>query len=272
MTPVRASLFCSLLLVTTACTQPAAQVELKGQNMYAQNNANGYVSSKPAPAYASNSQSTYVPPPVYTNTTEQTASVQSITSSDLAAPSKTQVKAEATKPVSEPVKQQASSNSVPRQTVNPWTKKPREFSDDETIAPITAKASSNDFMWPVNSHKVISSFGPKGGGKANDGINIASSEGEPVWAAADGEVIYVGNELQGYGNMVILRHAGNKNTTYANLSRANVQKSGRVKQGDIIGYVGSTGGVKRPQLHFAIREGKDPVDPRKYLSRSVASN
>jgi murein DD-endopeptidase MepM/ murein hydrolase activator NlpD len=106
----------------------------------------------------------------------------------------------------------------------------------------------------------------------NDGINIASSEGEPVWAAADGEVVYVGNELQGYGNMVLIRHDGNRSTTYAHLNRATVDKYDRVKQGDIIGYVGSTGNVKQPQLHFAVREGKNPVDPRKYLARSLASN
>lgn len=132
-------------------------------------------------------------------------------------------------------------------------------------------ASSDSFIWPVNSKKVISAFGPKGGGKANDGINIASADGEPVWAAADGEVVYVGNELAGYGNMVLIKHAGNKSTSYAHLNRATVEKYDRVKQGDIIGYVGSTGSVKAPQLHFALRDGKEPVDPRKFLSRNVAS-
>lgn len=137
----------------------------------------------------------------------------------------------------------------------------------------TAAAAGADsaFMWPVSSKKVISSFGPKGSGKVNDGINIASSEGEPVWAAADGEVVYVGNELQGYGNMVLIKHSDNKATTYAHLNRANVDKYDRVKQGDIIGYVGSTGNVRKPQLHFAIRDGKDPVDPMKHFNRNVAS-
>jgi len=128
------------------------------------------------------------------------------------------------------------------------------------------------FMWPVTSKKVISNFGPKGDGKVNDGINIAAGDGEPVWASADGEVVYVGNELQGYGNMVLIKHNADKTTAYAHMSRAVVDKYERVKQGDIIGYVGSTGNVREPQLHFAIRDGKDPVDPQKYLSRNVASN
>jgi murein DD-endopeptidase MepM/ murein hydrolase activator NlpD len=104
----------------------------------------------------------------------------------------------------------------------------------------------------------------------NDGVNIASVEGEPVWAAADGEVVYVGNELKGYGNMVLIKHSGSKTTSYAHLNRATVDKYDRVKQGDIIGYVGSTGNVKSSQLHFAIRDGTKPVDPKKYLSTKVA--
>ena len=140
--------------------------------------------------------------------------------------------------------------------------------------PVKSEIASNasGFMWPVNSKKIISEYGPKGGGKANDGINIASADGEPVWAAADGEVVYVGNELAGYGNMVLIKHQGGKATTYAHMSKATVEKYDHVKQGDIIGYVGSTGNVKEPQLHFAIRDGSSAVDPMKYLSRKVVAS
>jgi murein DD-endopeptidase MepM/ murein hydrolase activator NlpD len=131
--------------------------------------------------------------------------------------------------------------------------------------------ASTGFMWPVGSKKITSNFGPKGKGRANDGIAIASAGGEPVWASADGEVVYVGNEIQGYGNMVLIKHAGNKSTTYAHLSRYTVDKYERVKQGDIIGYVGNSGNTKQSQLYFAIRDGKDAVDPMKYLNRNVAS-
>jgi murein DD-endopeptidase MepM/ murein hydrolase activator NlpD len=134
-----------------------------------------------------------------------------------------------------------------------------------------ANAGGSDFIWPIADKRVLSSYGPKGKGKVNDGINIASAEGEPVWAAADGEVVYVGNELQGYGNMVLIKHSGGKTTTYAHLNRAGVDKYARVKQGDIIGYVGKTGNAKSPQLHFAVRDGKEPVDPLKYVNRDVAS-
>lgn len=131
-------------------------------------------------------------------------------------------------------------------------------------------AQTAGLMWPVNSKKVVSSFGPKGGGRVNDGINISSAEGEPVWAAADGEVVFAGDELKGYGNMILVKHKDGKTTSYAHLNRMTVEKYERVKQGDIIGYVGSTGNVRTPQLHFAIKDGKTSLDPQKYLSRSVA--
>lgn len=169
------------------------------------------------------------------------------------------------------------------QKVNPWTKKPRtEFVEAKVEEPVSktkskpvrldTDKSTAGYIWPVNGSKILSGYGAKGGGKRNDGINIAAASGEPVWASADGEVVYVGNELQGYGNMVLIKHAGGKSTTYAHLSQAAVDKYDRVHQGDIIGYVGNTGSAKKPQLHFAVRDGENFVDPMKFVSRSVASN
>jgi murein DD-endopeptidase MepM/ murein hydrolase activator NlpD len=246
-------------------------VELRGGQVFGRSGmtedrerSNVRVAQAPVSRSASNYKP-YEPPPVYQNTkqrpsrdvpqqTQQTASVQSISVNDLPPPN-------ASKP----------------EAVNRWTSKAR----DERVAEsqsepaskevkLTSASRPSSFMWPVNSRKVISGFGPKGAGKTNDGINISSPEGEPVWASADGEVIYSGNELAGYGNMVVIKHGGNKNTSYAHLSRATVDKYDRVKQGDIIGYVGNTGGVKKPQLHFAVRDGKNPVDPKKFLSTRVA--
>ena len=91
-----------------------------------------------------------------------------------------------------------------------------------------------------------------------------------MWASADGEVVYVGDELKGYGNMVMLKHKGGKISTYAHLSRVHVEKYDRIKQGDILGYVGSTGNVKEPQLYFSLREGKTPMDPNTVLNQNVA--
>ncbi len=140
------------------------------------------------------------------------------------------------------------------------------------VAQNVKPATNSGYMWPVSSKKIINSFGPKGGGRVSDGIDIASAEGEPVWAAADGEVVFVGDELKGFGNMVLIKHQDGKTTNYAHMSRLTVDKYDRVKQGDIIGYVGSTGNVRSAQLHFGVNDGKTALDPQKYLSSSVASN
>jgi murein DD-endopeptidase MepM/ murein hydrolase activator NlpD len=124
----------------------------------------------------------------------------------------------------------------------------------------TPLAGEAPLAWPV-SGQVISKFGPKEGGRTNDGINIAASAGAPVYAAADGMVIYAGNEVPGYGNMVVLSHADGRSTVYAHAQSLNVARGQFVKQGDSIARVGQTGGVSKPQLHFAVRSGKKPLDP-----------
>lgn len=119
---------------------------------------------------------------------------------------------------------------------------------------------SVEMKWPVQG-PVLSTFGPKGQGLNNDGINIGAPKGAPVIAAANGIVAYAGNEMKGFGNLVLIRHQGGWVTAYAHLDRTLVAKDAVVAQGDMIGTVGKTGNVPSPQLHFETRlEGK-PVDP-----------
>ncbi|MEZ5691268.1 MAG: M23 family metallopeptidase [Rickettsiales bacterium] len=134
----------------------------------------------------------------------------------------------------------------------------------------SSSSKTSDFRWPLAGGKVISEFGAKGRGKASEGINIMTERGDPVWAAADGEVVYVGDKLKGYGKMVFIKHSGNKTTGYAHLSHIIVDKYERVAQGDIIGYAGNSGDVNTPQLFFSLYEGKNPVNPKKYLSHDMA--
>jgi murein DD-endopeptidase MepM/ murein hydrolase activator NlpD len=129
------------------------------------------------------------------------------------------------------------------------------------------------FLWPV-SGRVISGFGGTMSGEKNDGINIATTQGEPIHASAPGTVTYCGNELKGYGNLVLIRHDGGYVTAYAHTDNILVGRGDRVSAGQIIATAGSTGDVDAPQLHFEIRRGIRPVDPRSLLPRSliVASN
>ena len=121
------------------------------------------------------------------------------------------------------------------------------------------------FRWPVTGH-VIEAFGPRPNGTTNDGINLAVPEGTPIKAAEDGVVAYAGNELKGYGNLVLIRHADNFVSAYANASEIMVKRGDTVKRGQVIARAGQTGNVSSPQLHFEIRKGSTPVDPRKYLA------
>lgn len=124
----------------------------------------------------------------------------------------------------------------------------------------------NHFSWPVHG-PVTSQFGPKKGGLYNDGINIAAREGTMVKASEDGIVAYVGNELKGYGNLVIIKHSGGWITAYAHLKESIVKRGEKVAKGQKIGLVGSTGNVTSPQLYFGLRKGRDAVNPENYLKK-----
>ncbi|MDX2028982.1 MAG: M23 family metallopeptidase [Alphaproteobacteria bacterium] len=121
--------------------------------------------------------------------------------------------------------------------------------------------SAITMKWPVQG-PILSSFGPKGQGLNNDGINIGAPKGAPVVAAASGIVAYAGNEMKGFGNLVLIRHHGGWVTAYAHLDRALVTKDVVVAQGDMIGTVGKTGDAASPQLHFETRYNGKPVDPK----------
>ena len=130
------------------------------------------------------------------------------------------------------------------------------------------------FIWPLNgSGDVTSDFGPKGTGKRNDGIDIHANAGDVVRAAADGDVVYAGDQVPGFGNLVLVRHADGWVTAYGNLARVDVKMQQKVVQGQQLGPAGQTGGVSSPQLHFEVRyapsptERARPVDPKLVLPK-----
>ena len=132
-------------------------------------------------------------------------------------------------------------------------------------APAHAAAGAPRFLTPVKG-EVVGHFGPDSSGQKNDGINIAAPAGTPVAAADSGTVIYAGNELPAFGNLVMVRHAGGWVTAYGHLASISVQRGASVTRGETVGTVGQTGSVSSPQLHFEIRQGSQPVDPTPYLS------
>ena len=131
--------------------------------------------------------------------------------------------------------------------------------------PIESASSGIGFRWPVRG-RVISGFGPEPNGERNYGINLAVPEGTSIKAAEDGVVSYAGNELKGYGNLLLIRHSNGFVTAYAHASELLVKRGDQVKRGQIIARAGQTGNVTSPQVHFEIRKGATPVDPMQYLS------
>ncbi len=122
-----------------------------------------------------------------------------------------------------------------------------------------AAAGKDKFTWPVQGD-VISAFGPKSGGQRNDGLNISAADGTVVRAAAAGEVVYAGDQVPGFGNLVLIKHEDGWVTAYAHMSRIDVKMRDFVGQGQQLGLVGSTGGVDGPQLHFEVRYAPSPTD------------
>lgn len=154
-------------------------------------------------------------------------------------------------------------------TANVVQSTPKPLASQPIVAPQAAPAqmasipvqepqasSSDKFRWPV-SGRVITDFAAS---KAT-GINIEAPEGTPVKAAENGTVIYVGSGVEGYGNLVLIRHANGYVSAYAHLKSMSVSKGANVNRGDAIGATGMTGSVSKPQLHFELRKGATPVDP-----------
>jgi murein DD-endopeptidase MepM/ murein hydrolase activator NlpD len=145
------------------------------------------------------------------------------------------------------------------------------------FTPVTETARANDtaksaetsaalpkFRWPANG-RVIAGYGPSSSGQQNDGINIAVPENTPIKAAEEGVVAYAGNELKGYGNLVLVRHPNGYVTAYAHAKELLVKRGDQIKRGQVIARSGQTGNVNAPQLHFEIRKGASPLDPMKFL-------
>lgn len=130
--------------------------------------------------------------------------------------------------------------------------------------------SGASFRWPVKG-RILSGFGTKPDGGHNDGVNIAVPQGTSVKASENGVVAYAGSELKGYGNLVLVRHANNWVSAYANNEEILVKRGDKVKRGQVIAKAGMTGSVSKPQVHFELRKGSRPVDPTKYMSSMAAS-
>ena len=159
---------------------------------------------------------------------------------------------------------------APVYPATPYQPQPQAFPGPSGRAPIiqtnpppsqaeVVAAGRGKFNWPAAGN-MIAGFGPKSDGQRNDGVNIAAPAGDPVRAAADGEVVYAGDQVPSFGNLVLVKHPGGWVTAYAHMSRILVKNRDQVVQGQQLGVVGQTGSVDSPQLHFEIRYAPSPKD------------
>lgn len=127
------------------------------------------------------------------------------------------------------------------------------------------KRNGKKFDWPVKG-EILTKFGPAGSGLHNDGINIKVKEGTSVKAAENGVVAYAGNELKGFGNLLLVKHSDGWMTAYAHVQKFLAKRGDIVQKGQIIAKAGKTGNAKETQLHFEIRKGVKAVNPLGYLA------
>jgi murein DD-endopeptidase MepM/ murein hydrolase activator NlpD len=148
-----------------------------------------------------------------------------------------------------------------------------QVSDADPVAasaaasPGASEATSGRFRWPARG-RVIAGYGRRPDGTQNDGINLALPQGAEVHASEAGKVAYAGNELKGYGNLVLIRHDNGWVSAYAHNDQLLVKRDDVVRRGQVIAKAGKTGSVDQPQLHFELRQGSRPVDPMPHLEKN----
>lgn len=168
-----------------------------------------------------------------------------------------------TTPPVQSIPSNSSGSTTAKSTVAPTLQAPTPAKASAAV-PAPPPSTGKGFVWPVRG-KVVSNFGAKEKGLHNDGINIAAPAGSPVHAAENGVVAYAGNELRGFGNLLLIKHANGYVTAYAHNGNLLVQRGDKVEKGQPVATVGSTGSVTQPQLHFELRKGKKALDPRKVM-------
>lgn len=123
------------------------------------------------------------------------------------------------------------------------------------------------YVWPIRGR--VSSYFGKRHGNFHEGIDIVAPQGTNIQASRSGHVIYAGNKISGYGNLVIIKHSDAYATVYAHLSKIQVAQGQFVAKGTKIGKVGMTGHATSPHLHFEVRKGQTPTNPMQFLSGQV---
>lgn len=221
-----------------------------------------YTSANPQPSVQTSRVTTETQQPVELVVPDGKPSQRNVTATVVAKPVNNQNLTTEVNPVVEQTEKVASVEDSPVQSSVQLNNEHLSSRNASTTS--TEDLDEKLFRWPV-SGRIIDEFGPKADGDHNDGINLAVPEGTPVRSTEDGTVIYSGNELKGYGNLLLIRHDDGWVSAYAHNKELNVKRGDVVRRGDVVASAGSTGSVNQPQLHFELRRGNKPVNPLIHL-------
>lgn len=254
---------------------------LVGQTLRIPGSAAGMMASRPAPARAQ--VASFTPPtrtvPVPGMLAPRTAPSSTATPSIATTEQRVAALPPASRPTPTRLKPQqvASAQGDAARSTGKTQARPVSAPSPVPVAPADPKAlrkaavakppplSGEGFMWPV-SGKIVQTFGPKANGQRNDGINIGVPEGTPVVAAENGIVVFAGDSIAGFGNMLLIRHASGFTTAYAHNETLLTSIGQSVRRGQVIARAGATGAVTSPQVHFELRAGRKPIDPSTQLT------
>lgn len=156
----------------------------------------------------------------------------------------------------------AAANNSNESSVGPQP--PRSPASDDSISQWQRQQQSSYFDWPVDEARMTRGYLPNRK-KPHLGLDLAARKGSAIYASHDGTVIYTGREFHGYGRLIMIEGQQGWASLYAHLSKINIKQGDRVKKGDLIGLMGSTGHSTGVHLHFEIRTSAGPVDPLMYL-------
>jgi murein DD-endopeptidase MepM/ murein hydrolase activator NlpD len=154
----------------------------------------------------------------------------------------------------------------PEQPAPTKTDAPAPRGPEVAAAGTTGLGKVGKFRWPVNG-RIVSGFGPRSDGTHNDGIDISVPLGTDVLAAEAGTVAYAGNELKGFGNLILVRHDNGFVSAYAHNDSLLVKRGDKVRRGQPLAKAGKTGQIDQPMVHFELRQGSKPVDPAPYMDK-----
>ncbi|MDR1475552.1 MAG: M23 family metallopeptidase [Holosporales bacterium] len=137
---------------------------------------------------------------------------------------------------------------------------------EKKVTAVAEKPETLNLSMPLKG-KILSKYHASLGDGYNDGINIEAKLGAPVKSAAPGVVLFASGQLKAYGNLILIKHNDSIMTVYGHLSKMAVKKGAKIHKNMVIGWVGKSGNVTSPQLHFEVRQNKIPIDPYKFVKR-----